>query len=315
MYDMVTLFCPILQLLLHFTDGQRIVLDLQQPNTLSVARGDMIVLNCSYSIPDLQRFEARWVFYNHDRRSPKIIANLSTNVPQVTHSRYSAMHNSSQKAFILRIADVQVSDSGTYCCRMFRTVPPPNVEKVGNGTLLNVTAYRFYPNIITMMFQATCLTSQLISESNTSNPDGTYNHTAIVNVSTENCTNLAEFTCIVRHPASQSKINHTILIVVRQRGEDRDGHLWIPLLILLSICGGTACIIPLALFLLIKCTCEKKGTQERKGTQASNRRLHRRQDNMDDSNGNNICYTELQLGNLQKVRKKEEEVVYSAVLC
>ncbi|XP_067861327.1 carcinoembryonic antigen-related cell adhesion molecule 1-like isoform X2 [Heptranchias perlo] len=318
--------------------GKWIGLDLQQPHTLVATKGDCITLNCSYSIPALTRFTAWWHFHNDDPSSPKIIANLSTNKPRVACSRYSAMHNSSQKAFTLWIADVQASDTGVYHCEVFQTAPPPNVKAKGNGTQLSViarpslsllassektasspsvtvtcTAYGFYPNIITMRTQATCLTiqltSQLTSQINSSNPDGTYNHTAIVSISTENCTDSAEFTCTVQHPASQSEMNRTVLIAVHTG--DRDGRLWMAH-ILLSVCGGTACIIPLALF-LIKCT-RGKGTQERKGTRAGNRRLHLGPDNMDESNGNDICYAELQLGNLQKVRKKEEEVVYSAVL-
>uniref|UniRef100_UPI00398E35DF immunoglobulin kappa light chain-like n=1 Tax=Pristiophorus japonicus TaxID=55135 RepID=UPI00398E35DF len=312
-------------------------IDLQQPKTLAVTKGDLITLNCSYSISNLQRFEAWWVFHNDDHSSAKTIANLSNSEPWVNCSRYSARHNSSQKAFTLSIADVQASDTGIYHCEMFQITPPPNVKGKGNGTLLNVTArpslwllasseetasspsltvtcsaYGFYPNVITRSIQPTCLTNRLTKESNSSNPDGTYNRTAIFSISTENCFNSTEFTCIVQHPASQSKINRTILIAVRIKSEDHDGRFWM-LFVLLSICGGTACIIPFVLFLVIKCTRGKR-TQERRGTQARNRRLHHGQDNMDESNGNDICYAQLQLGNLQKSRKKEEEIVYSAVL-
>ncbi|XP_078091880.1 uncharacterized protein LOC144508037 [Mustelus asterias] len=215
---------------------------------------------------------------------------------------------------------------------MFKTSPPPTGKVIGKGTALKVivqpslwlfassdeaasspsltvtcSAYRFYPNVITVMFQTTCLSNQLTNESSL-NLDGTYNHTAIINISTKTCTNSAKFTCVIQHPASQSKIQHTICIDAHKTGEGHNGQLWT------SICSGTACIILLVLFFLKKCTCERKGTQEQKGTQASHGRLHRRQDNTDENNGSNIYYAELELGNLQKVRKKEEEIVYSTVL-
>ncbi|XP_072327281.1 uncharacterized protein [Scyliorhinus torazame] len=315
--------------------GQRIGQDLQQPETLSVTKGDLIALNCFYSVPVLQRFEAWWIFQNDSRCPLKVIANLSAIGSQVIHHRYSAMHNPMQKMFTLRITDTHFSDTGVYRCEMFKTAPPPSGKLISKGTMLKVTArpslrlfasaeetasspsvivtcsaYRFYPNMITMMFQTACLTNQLTNGSSP-NLDGTYNHTAFINISTKTCT---KFTCLVHHPASQSKINHTIFIDVHPAGEDHNGHLWASSLILLSICGGSACIILLVLFFLIKCTCGRKGTQEQKGTPASHGRLHQRQDNMDESNGNNICYAELELGNMKKVRKKEEEIVYSTVL-
>ncbi|XP_072327280.1 uncharacterized protein [Scyliorhinus torazame] len=335
MCDMMLLFCLFLELLLALAAGQRIGQDLQQPETLSVTKGDLIALNCFYSVPVLQRFEAWWIFQNDSRCPLKVIANLSAIGSQVIHHRYSAMHNPMQKMFTLRITDTHFSDTGVYRCEMFKTAPPPSGKLISKGTMLKVTArpslrlfasaeetasspsvivtcsaYRFYPNMITMMFQTACLTNQLTNGSSP-NLDGTYNHTAFINISTKTCT---KFTCLVHHPASQSKINHTIFIDVHPAGEDHNGHLWASSLILLSICGGSACIILLVLFFLIKCTCGRKGTQEQKGTPASHGRLHQRQDNMDESNGNNICYAELELGNMKKVRKKEEEIVYSTVL-
>ncbi|XP_020371795.1 immunoglobulin kappa light chain-like [Rhincodon typus] len=337
MCDMI-IFYTFLQLLLPFTDGQR---DLQQLGHLLVEKGGLISLNCFHSVPDLRRFEAWWVFRNVDQAPPKIIANLSTSVPQVTHYRYYAKHDSVEKAFTLTITDVQVNDTGQYYCEMFQVAPPPSGKRIGKGTMLSVTAppslwlfassketssspsatincsaHNFYPDTITMMFQTTCLINQLTNEIQTSNPDGTYNHMAIVNISTENCNNSNEFTCIIQHPASQFKINRTILIHVHPRGEDRNGHLWMLSFILLSICGGIACSILLVLC-LIKYIHGRKRTQEQNGNCASNRRLHCRQDSIvnDESSGNNIYYAELQLENLQqKVRKKEEKIVYSSVL-
>ncbi|XP_043569912.1 immunoglobulin kappa light chain-like isoform X2 [Chiloscyllium plagiosum] len=317
------IFYTFLQLLLPFTDGQR---DLQQLAHLSVEKGGLISLDCFHSVPNLQRFEARWVFRNNNQAPPKIIANLSTSVSQVTHYRYFAMHNFHKKAFTLRITDVQVSDTGRYHCEMFQTAPPPSGKRIGKGTMLSVTAppslwlfissketvssssaiincsaHDFYPKTIIMMFQTTCLINQLTNESQISNPDGMYNYIAIVNISTENCNNSNKFTCIIQHPASQFKTNHTILIHVHPRDEDHNGHLWMLPFILLSICGGIACTILLVLF-LIKYIHGRKGTQGRKG-------------NHEESSGNNICYAELQLENLQQtLKQKEEETVYSSVL-
>ncbi|XP_059510499.1 immunoglobulin kappa light chain-like [Stegostoma tigrinum] len=239
MCDMIIVY-TFLQLLLPFTDGQR---DLQQPGHLLVEKGGLISINCFHSVPDLRRFEAWWVFRNIEQAPPKIIANLTTSVPQVTHYRYYAKHDLVERAFTLTIADVQVNDTGQYYCEMFQVAPPPSVKRIGKGTMLSVTAppslwlfassketsspsatincsaHNFYPNTITMMFQTTCLINQLTNEIQTSNPDGTYNYMAIVNISTENCNNSNEFTCMIQHPASQFKINRTILIHVHPRGE------------------------------------------------------------------------------------------------
>ncbi|XP_038667672.1 tyrosine-protein phosphatase non-receptor type substrate 1-like isoform X2 [Scyliorhinus canicula] len=325
MCDMMVLFCLFLELLFALSAGQRIGQDLRQPENLSATKGDLIALNCFYSVPVLQRFEAWWIFQNHSRCPLKIIANVSAIGPQVIHARYSATHNSRQKTFTLRITDVHFNDTGVYRCEMFKTAPPPSArpslrlfasaEETASSPSVIVTcsAYRFYPNMITMMFQTACLTNQLTNGSSP-NLDGTYNHTAFINISIKTCTNSTKFTCLVHHPASQSKINHTIFIDVHPTGEDHNGDLWASSLILLSVCGGSACIILLVLIFLIKCTCGRKGTLEQKGTRVGHGRLHQRQDNMDENNGNNICYAELKLGNMKKVRKKEEEIVYSTVL-
>lgn len=260
--------------------------DLQQPDTLTIAKGHSISLHCSYSMHNLSRFTVKWFLCNDSPYSSTVIANLTTDKPWVSHSRYCVRHNSTLKAFILTIIDVQVSDNGIYCCEVIRLAPPPTLTGKGNGTLLNVTAcpsfrliesydkissspsiiitclaYGFYPNIITFWIQPTCLTYRPISTSNSTNPNGTYNYNATFSISTENCSNSTEFMCVVQHPASQTELNVTIIIDVHTVAQDHKWSTWIS--ILRSISGGTACLFPLVLF-LIKCACKRKGITRNK---------------------------------------------------
>ncbi|XP_072097204.1 immunoglobulin kappa light chain-like isoform X2 [Mobula birostris] len=305
--------------------------DLQQPGALTVPKGNSILLNCSYSMWKLSKYQVSWTFSNDGSRTSKIIANLTSINPWVSHSRYCVRHNSTLKTFTLTITDVQVSDNGIYFCKVFRKAPPPNFRAQGNGTLLSVTAhpslcifkssnevassssvitclvYGFYPNNITWRILPTCLSEQVIITSYLTNPNGTYNYTITVNISTENCINSTEFTCVVQHPASQTKINATILIVVHAGTQ---GYKWIS--ILLSISGGTACVILLLLFLR-KYACERKKIQEQKRIQTSNRTLNLGQNDMNESCKEEVCYAKLQWGTMQRARM-EEEVVYSPVL-
>ncbi|XP_072922964.1 immunoglobulin lambda-1 light chain-like isoform X2 [Hemitrygon akajei] len=305
--------------------------DLQQPGVLTVPKGNSILLNCSYSMPTLSKFQVSWTFSNDGSRTSKIIANKTSINFWVSHSRYCVRHNSTLKTFTLTITDVQVSDNGTYFCEVFGKIPPPNFRAQGNGTLLSVTArpslcifkssneiaslsstitclvYGFYPNSITWRILPTCLSERVINTSCLSNPNGTYNCTIIVSISSENCTNSTEFTCVIQHPASQTKINATILIEVHAGTE---GYKWIS--ILLSISGGTTCVI-LLLLSLRKCARERKKIQEQKRIQASNRTLDLGQNNMNENCKEEVCYAKLQWGTMQRARM-HEEVVYSPVL-
>ncbi|XP_072922972.1 uncharacterized protein [Hemitrygon akajei] len=113
--------------------------DLQQPGVLTVPKGNSILLNCSYSMPTLSKFQVSWTFSNDGSRTSKIIANKTSINFWVSHSRYCVRHNSTLKTFTLTITDVQVSDNGTYFCEVFGKIPPPNFRAQGNGTLLSVT--------------------------------------------------------------------------------------------------------------------------------------------------------------------------------
>lgn len=96
---------------------------------------------------NLSRFTVKWFLCNDSPYSSTIIANLSTDKPWVSHSRYCVRHNSTLKAFILTIIDVQVSDNGIYCCEVIRLAPPPILTGKGNGTLLNVTGNYFFNSL------------------------------------------------------------------------------------------------------------------------------------------------------------------------
>ncbi|XP_069765714.1 uncharacterized protein [Narcine bancroftii] len=249
-------FYLFLQIQIPFAAGHRINYDLQQPDTLTTTKGDSILLNCSYSNSKLLKFQLKWTFRESGTHSEKIIANLSNIKQWVSHFRYCVKHILTLKVFTLIITDVQVRDNGIYNCEMIWMAPAPIFKARGNSTQLNVTAspsiqllessneiaslpsivitcsaYGFYPNNITLRIQPTCLTNRLISISNPSNPDGTYNNTRTYRISTKSCTKSTEFTCLVQHPASRTEINGTLLIAIHTDAQDHKWSIWISILL------------------------------------------------------------------------------------
>ncbi|XP_070791194.1 immunoglobulin lambda-1 light chain-like [Pituophis catenifer annectens] len=215
-----------------------------QPPQASYAEGSTAVLQCPLQSGKIQDYHVFW-FQQKPSKSPAFILKDGNN-GQIDRSssfdaRFVPIRDANTNAYILQIQKVQTDESATYFC-----LAEGNYFQIavsGSGTRLSITGGQsakvpssviilsdvsqkpgssdvhalcivedFYPGLLEIKWNAAGkeITEGVTSGQVTSNDDGTYTTSSILNVSRHFFNSVTPIQCSVSHESSGAKIERSL---------------------------------------------------------------------------------------------------------